>query len=443
MSILLLFIYLIILSFFLSQWKWVKRSGINKSVIIALFSIKALAGFALVLLYSTYYDKNTSDIFLYFNDAIHLKHLFLTQRDIFWNVIFGSNLAIPEVEKAIEPLMYWDSSSVDFLIHEKKIIILLNFLFSFITLDNIYIHSMFMAFIGFIGQLAIFRFVKRQSSIEPLYILIVTFLLPTFLLWTSTLLKEPLIIFSIGLAMLYIGKWTKQWQIKYFLSGILFLAIGLFIKPYVVIALSFPLFIFVLFKWRPSINLKKQSLIIFASSISILLLFWIISLSGFNVFEKLSEKQSAFYQVIQESEKSASVGSQIEINKLGPTISSFIYNSPKAFTNVMFKPSFYEIKKFLYLPDIFQNLLILIIGFSLVFRYKTPTKEEYPFLWLSLLFIIFLYTIIGLVTPVLGSIVRYKTPALIFVFYFLLNMVDLKFNLIKISSLLFNRQELS
>lgn len=431
MSFFLLIVLFIALSFFLIKWKWVRNSGIKKEIIVGLFGIKILAGFALVYLYATYYNKETSDIYIYFNDAMYLKHLFITDRSAFWNILFNQNLIIPEVYEKYTVLNYWASPNIDFIIHEKRFVILLNFLFSFISMDNIYIHSMLMAFFGFIGQIAIFRFVKKQSNINPIFILIVTFLLPTFLLWSSTILKEPLIIFSMGLLLFFIGKWTKKWNIKYLLTSIFFFLLGLFIKPYIILALTFPLLIFVLFKLKDKLHFKKQSLIVFTSSIAILLVLWLLSFTPINVFEKLSNKQAAFYDTIELAQQQGEVGSQIELDLLEGSLGSFILNTPKAFSNVMFRPSLYEFRNLLYLPDIFQNLLLLVITIFFLFKYKKPNAKELPFLWFSLLYIIILFTLIGLVTPVLGAIVRYKIPALIFVFFFLLSFLKIDSSLDK------------
>ena len=416
-NIVLVFLF-ILLSFFLVKSRWVRRSGIKPRVIVVLFAIKSLLGFALVVLYATFYNKANADIYLYFNDAIYLKHLFLNDANVFWNIVLDYNVNAPQVYEKYTQLMFWASSSVDFIVHEKKTVILLNFIFSFISFNNIYIHSMLMAFIGFLGQVALFRFVKRQTNIQPIFILLVTFLLPTFVLWSSTILKEPLIIFVMGMSLFYAGKWTKKWKTKYLLALLIFLFLGLFVKAYAILALFFPLFIFILFKYKPDISRKKQSVIVFSSLVLMLVFAYTLSFSSFNIFEKLSNKQNQFIEMVQKVEQEKEVGSQITVEKLNPSLISFIYNLPSAFSNVMFKPGFYDFRNLLYLPDIFQNILILVLSLFITFRNRNPSKSEFPFLWFSILFIVILFSLIGLVTPVLGAIVRYKIPALIFVFYF-------------------------
>ena len=439
MSNLVLLFLFILLSYFLSKSKWVKRSGIKTHILISLFAIKSLVGFALVILYSTYYSKDNSDIWLYFNDALFLKDLFINHRDVFWNILFDHNIHSESTYKYFSQLMYWDSPKVDFLLHEKRIVILLNLLFSFISFGNIYINSMLMAFVGFMGQIAIFRFVKKQTQIEPFFVLLISFLLPTFLLWSSSILKEPLIIFSMGFLLFYLGKWTKKWKVKYLAGVILFYTLAFFIKPYVVLSLTFPLFIFILFKFKASYTFKKQSVTVLILTLVVFVSLSFLSVFNFNVFEKLANKQADFYKNIEQAEQIKEVGSKIELDRLNPSFTSFLLNSPKAFSNVMFRPGIYEYKNLLYYPDIFQNLLILLIGILIMFKTQKPKPSEFPFLWLSLLFVFVLFIVIGIVTPVLGAIVRYKIPALIFVFFFMLSFLKVSKDFSKINGILFQK----
>lgn len=438
MTILLIIFYFGIFSFLLTKWKWVKNSEIKNNILITLLAIKVFAGFALVYLYGHLYDSSQSDIYIYYNDAIYLKHLFLNHRDTFWNIIFNRNINLEIAPEVAKNLNYWYSPKVDILIHEKKIIILLNFLFSFISFSQIYIHSLFMAFIGFIGQIAIFRFVKKESDINPLIILSLSFLLPTFLLWSSSILKEPLIILTVGFLLFFVGKWTRKWKLKYIIGTIIFFFLGLLIKPYVVLSLVFPILLFIFFKYKPYLTFKKQSLTVVSSITIFLLLVWALSFSNFNVLKKLSDKQDAFYKTITLAEQTQKVGSKLKIEILEPTIGSVLLNTPKAFSNVLFKPSVFDFKNLLYLPDIFQNILLLLIGISILWKYKIPEHHEFPFLWFSILFVFILYTTIGLVTPVLGAIVRYKIPALPFVYFVLLSFLRIKPLNTKLASIFFH-----
>jgi len=59
--------------------------------------------------------------------------------------------------------------------------------------------------------------------------------------------------------------------------------------------------------------------------------------------------------------------------------------------------------------------------------YKKPeTRTEEQAIWFCLSFVIVLYAIMGLSTPILGNLVRYRIPALPFFFIALLLLSDLE-----------------
>jgi hypothetical protein len=298
-----------------------------------------------------------------------------------------------------------------------------------------------MAFIGFIGQIGIFRFVKKHSHIQNVYILIVVFLLPTFVLWSASILKEPLIIFSMGLLLFFMGKWTKKWKAKYFWSFIFFLVLGFIVKPYVILSLILPIALFIYFKIKKSLSFKKQALIVATSLTIILLFFQILTFTDFNVFDKLSKKQADFNAVIEQVEQTSEVGSKININPLEPHVLSFLENSPKAFLIVLFSPYFTDFGNLLYWPDMLQNSILILLVILMLKYYQFPPPKSFPFLWLALLFVLILFVIIGLVTPIMGAIVRYKIPALIFVYFLLLLLTNKDLNLRKINAFLFYKSQ--
>lgn len=439
MSFLLLILYFVILSLFLVKWKWVRRMGVKDHVLVILFFVKVIAGFGLVYLYGHYYDPNHSDIYLYFNDSIFLKQAFLHDRTFFWNIIFEHNMASASMMEKCEPLRYWSSGHVDFIIHEKKLVILVNFLFSFISWNNIYIHSMLMAFLAFIGQMGLYKFIRKQTHIPSLIILAVVFLIPTVLLWSSTLLKESLIIFSVGMLLYYVGKWSQKWSLKYLIFSAGFFTLGLLIKPYVIFSLCFPLIIFLLFKIFKNLRFRQQSWIVVSGFFLILLSLWALSHTNHSPLQALSNKQSEFVNLITQVEGNnhAVVGSKMEINRLNPTIPSLLLNAPKALVNVMFKPNFLDYQKPLYWLDILQNISVVILSLFALIYYRKPTQQERPFLWLVVLYLICLFTIVGLVTPVLGAIVRYKMPALPFLFMLIFTFLKETPSLKKMNGLVF------
>ena len=116
-------------------------------------------------------------------------------------------------------------------------------------------------------------------------------------------------------------------------------------------------------------------------------------------------------------------GSLINIPSLSPDISSFIKCSPLALFNTLFRPSVFEANSLMMWPAAFENLLIIFMIFlAIVFFDKKGINKNifYPFLFS----VLFMFLLTGLITPVIGAMVRYKVPALPFLMIILVMMID-------------------
>jgi hypothetical protein len=78
----------------------------------------------------------------------------------------------------------------------------------------------------------------------------------------------------------------------------------------------------------------------------------------------------------------------------------------------------------MYLMPLIENVLLVGFLFLAIFNFKKPEKESIYFVLFSLVFIVYLSAMIGLVTPILGAIVRYKLPVMPFLYLVILTFVD-------------------
>ncbi len=81
-------------------------------------------------------------------------------------------------------------------------------------------------------------------------------------------------------------------------------------------------------------------------------------------------------------------------------------------------------------------LVFLSLILSFIY-YKKPTTNYLNLFFFSLFFVVIVYILIGLTTPVFGAIVRYKVPALPFVLIMFLTIIDI--NRIKLKMKFLNR----
>jgi hypothetical protein len=124
--------------------------------------------------------------------------------------------------------------------------------------------------------------------------------------------------------------------------------------------------------------------------------------------------------------KDTILGSTINIPELEPNYLSMIKNAPMAFLNTLARPHPFEVDSVLMLIACVENLFLMaVIIFSLFFIQIPQGKTRLVFFF-SLSFTLMLFILTGLVTPVIGAIVRYKMPALPFLIISLLLIIDLQ-----------------
>jgi len=116
-------------------------------------------------------------------------------------------------------------------------------------------------------------------------------------------------------------------------------------------------------------------------------------------------------------------GSTIDIKKLKPNILSFLKATPKAIYNTFFRPFFFESFSPFILMAGFENLFILLLTIiAIIFAEKKIFKEK--MFWLCIFFTLVIFALTGLITPVIGAIVRYKIAALPLLLIALFMLID-------------------
>ena len=89
------------------------------------------------------------------------------------------------------------------------------------------------------------------------------------------------------------------------------------------------------------------------------------------------------------------------------------------------RPTLLESKNPLLLAAGLENALILvclILAIYFYFNKKNPMLSDLYFP--ALFFVVIIFVMIGLVTPIIGAIVRYKVPALPFLALLLISNID-------------------
>src|SRR6185436_14587113 len=135
-------------------------------------------------------------------------------------------------------------------------------IFDILSFGNYFINVVFYSFITLFGPIAIYRVMKDAFPGKKIAVLLATFLVPSFLYWTSGIHKEGLIFTGIGLVVYVVYFSTKEKRLGFkricsLITGlILLLALRNFLIVIIVPAIL---------AWLMAVRWPKYRLAIFCS----------------------------------------------------------------------------------------------------------------------------------------------------------------------------------
>jgi len=379
----------------------------------ALFLVKVLFGFALWAVYTFYYtDRVNSDIYKFYDDARYIHQSYSENKTAFIGLMTGSEDSSLNVYTG--QMKNWErnfNKAVPF--NENRFVIRLNALMMFVSGENIHVHTVLFCFLSFIGCLLLLKLFQHflESGKKRWAPLMVLF--PSFLFWTSGGLKESLIVLALGL-LLYGFLLFRERKI---VAGILFLlgiALLLITKYFLLICLLPAMAAYYLF-----VNRIDAKTAIFKYAGVIILTLIILQLiapigKGTNFARIISKKQK---YAIGEA-KYMKAGSYSEVPAVDSTIVSVVSKLPIGLWNTMMKPYAWQSKNPMMLLSAAENIFVLLLLTLAVLYRDRKITYDYNILLFMIISVVLYFSIIGIMTPVLGNLVRYKVvmmPLLIFV----------------------------
>jgi len=390
-------------------------SGVAPKWLQLALLVKALAGIGMFYLYTYYYPiRNDADTFKYFDDSKHLYDAFWTKPIDFLKMLFGIGCENDYFLKTYYIKMNnWYLAYDNGLVNDSRLIIRLNALFRIFSFGNYHIHNLLLNFISFIGLYSLMRlFIEVTRSKWKSYV--AAFVVPSTIFWSSGILKEAVLIFAIGLFCWNFYRFVNgTYRLKTVLTIVVLLPLLLVVKLYVFAALiTASAGLLLSAKW------KRTALSYLVSCLGFSLVVYLIGLISptYSFIEILVQKQHDFVELAQR----ASAGSFIQTSKLDNTFLSILFNFPIGLFNTLTRPWPTDIHGILFIPPLLENILIIAL---IVFALLQPNKldqQQKSFVWFAATFTIILFSIIGITTPIIGAIVRYKIPALPFLFILLL-----------------------
>jgi hypothetical protein len=381
------------------------------------------AGIGLILVYSFYYEGG--DIMAYhlfglpISDAIGSDPTLVLPE--VWNLFVHQEYRLP-----IEPLGRGSTGTM------QAITVVIMFLFQ----NSLYATALFLTVLSYLSKVMIYRSLRSDFH-ESLHekVLFASVLSPTAIVWTSAILKEPIIMICLGPAMIGL-KWLLEGRKLPTAFALVFLAssVILLTKPYVLIALALSGGVWIF--WGRTLRSGRDIIVkpaYFVISIAVVIL-------GFTVISKyvpnLSPDKVAetMQQQRRVSSKEAG-GSNFYLDGPdgpGPAASTSIASqlalAPLAVATALFRPVIFESASPLQFLNAIEMTWLTILFVQMIRKNGwlgvLNKSLKNPALMFSLVFVLVIAIGTGLSTANLGTLSRYRAPMMPFFLLMLLILQD-------------------
>jgi hypothetical protein len=395
--------------------------GISKHWFAGAFAIKLIAAFAMWFIYTNHYpDRSKADIFRYYDDAKVFQHLLKDHKLEYFKFFYQNKSSDEDVNVVMKYTSNWDTHNGSTLFGSNHLIIRVNMLLNLISLGSYGVHAIVFSFLAFMGLFWIFRFFYQQLPERKWLIFLAVFAFPSIVFWSSGILKESLIFFFIGL-ILNCGSYALKGRKPIARTILVLLAFFFLFQTRAIIALIlFPIVLGYL--WN---HIKPQRRAFLPYFIMLFIGLSVLTeserITGKDFYGILVEKRMAFEELANNTESNNDMLS-IQYTAEGYSI---LKSTPIALINSIFRPSPWEAEGPLMWAAALENILLFLMLILLVI-YPIPIIEKKNILWFALLFALANLIVVGLTTPILGAISRYRIIGLLFFLIAFIQLVDFK-----------------
>jgi len=410
--------YLVFFAWLVTKVKFFTSSGFTNSQLVIIFLLKVMAGIFYGWI-GIYYGEMAQmiDTWAYHMESLQEYKLLTSHPIDFFTSLFHNNYEGGYAKFFSSHDSWWNDVKANFLI---KIMAVFD-LFSF---GNYYTNVIFYSFISLFGPMAIYRVMKDVFPFKKIPVLIATFLIPSFLYWSSGLHKEGLIFVALSLLIyhFYFGFKEKRFPLHRILFILLGLVLILILRNFLILPLLPPLL-----AWILCYKLKFKPVLVYTTVFALSVIFFFTAkyfIPVLDLPQSVVTKQQEF--IMRKGHSS------VVVNELKPTVTSFLLNAPQAFSLAVLRPYPSDVKHLLSLAAALEISLILLFFLVFLFWRKNGTALS-PFILFCLFFSFGVLFMIGYSVNNLGAIVRYRS----IVFPLLLAPMAAKIDWSRISKFMF------
>jgi hypothetical protein len=411
--------YLIFFAWLVTKVKFFTKAGFTNSQLVILFLLKVMAGIFYGWI-GVYYGQMAQmiDTWAYHVESLQEYKLLISHPIDFFTSLFHNSYKGGYTNFLVSENSWWNDVKANFLI---KIMAIFN-LFSF---GNYYVNVIFYSFLSLFGPFAVYRVMTDVFPAKKLPVLIATFLVPSFLYWTSGLHKEGLIFVGLSLMIyhFYFGFKENRFPFYRVLAILLGFALVIILRNFLVLPLFPPLI-----AWFLSCKTKAKPILVYTVVFAFFLTFFFTARyisPGLDLPQSVVLKQQEFIKLEGHS--------SVYVRQLEPTFGSFLVNAPQAFTLAAVRPYPSDVRHLLSLAAAVEIFLILVFFLVFIFWRKKAAPFS-PFVLFCLFFSVGVLFMIGYSVNNLGAIVRYRS----ILFPLLLTPMAAKIDWHRINQLIFS-----
>ncbi len=409
MGILLALFYALIIAYCIYRFETLRPKNMQWEIPAVYFLAKCIVGIGLGLFYLKYYGAG--DTYGYFSDSGHLFSTLFNEPKQFFKIMLGYHLDSPDTARNVASLHTWVDSGFDEYYNDAKSLVKLNTIFRFVSFGHYEVHVVLMAFLAYIGLLLLYNVFLKDSvpnNKGAWLILLFIFIIPSHFIWSSGLMKEPLILFVFAVLLYLTNITTQEMRIRYIPYFIGIVIIFCFIKIYLLFIMLPGILAIYSFRFKkPSIQILMLGVFYFVAISSVLLLGKFNS--NFDLPALMFGKQLNTYRFAV----FMNAGSLVQPISFAPSVTSFLKHFPEASWYAFFHPTLSELKEWWFFPFSFESWIIIFFFILNIVLDKGKMYFNSSFCVLSLIIAVMLLALVGFTNPVLGNIVRYRMIAML------------------------------
>lgn len=407
----LLFVaYLLLFAWLITKLGFFTRSGLTHSQLVIFFLLKVMAGIFYGWI-GAYYGLTAQmvDTWTYHNEGLYEYTQLKSHPGAFFSGIFHTDYESGYINFLTSKDSWWNDLKANMFI---KLLALFN-LFSF---GNYYINVVFYALLSLVGPIAFYRVMADVFPQRRTAALLATFLIPSFLYWTSGLHKDGLIFVGFGLIAyhLYFGQKQGRFGPARLFWILLSFVTVLVLRNFLILALVPGMTAWVLARRWP-----KKPLLTYGIVYAIALLFFF---GGRYLHPRLDFPEAV--AVKQKEFRMLGGGSSVPARPVEASLQSFVVNAPQAFTLSTLRPYPGDVKHLLSLAAAVEVAALLLLFLLFLFFRLPADHTDRPFLYFCLFFSFSVLMMIGYSVTILGAIVRYRSIVLPFLLVPLVARID-------------------